>query len=565
MNHRQTETKKTNGKALKHSLALAFGALAFFSGSGNFGNQQALFAAEVNRPEIESVSGDGVVFENYSGPHSVIESIEQILGIGRGLGRTIATRIERSGTAGFAARYQVIHAIDNANPTGLDADILILGRDAQVDHITNLRRIIAGYLESAYSYNAQDAMTIATFVTVYNAVYRSNLTDLGAKYKSVVMENLTADSAGLSMRYLDWPGRTQIIIPVFDIAGGLSAIDTSVISDQSVIASMRGEEGKLIEDRKGLVDIKEREAENAEAKAAVLEQQAVAQQAAADSAQEKAQAAAANLDEKKEEFIDLQEAANAARAAADANPRDRAAQAEARQAEAAATAAEKELAQAQKEADSAEAAADAAQAQADATQAASDAQTQLAEQKLDEAQEERKNISTDQTAVLAASGQAENAIGVFGLKINSSGLSTIIKLNAANSSVMQVSAINVIRDRVMFQSGSNFIAIAGTQGANKAIKLVSIDSQSLEITGESTELIHESSILASDGTAYYAVVNANKKWVLGKFGADLRLTLKSEIEVEPSTPVIFSPNGIIVTKKNGALVILSSGNLGEVK
>ena len=80
------------------------------------------------------------------------------------------------------------------------------------------------------------------------------------KYKKVVTNNLSSEKAGIALSYKDWPGKTQIVIPLNDIKGGLSTVDTSVISDKQVVQSMQGEDDKGVESRKEMVDIKEREA-----------------------------------------------------------------------------------------------------------------------------------------------------------------------------------------------------------------------------------------------------------------------------------------------------------------
>jgi FKBP-type peptidyl-prolyl cis-trans isomerase len=81
------------------------------------------------------------------------------------------------------------------------------------------------------------------------------------------MNNLTADKAGLSTNYEEWAGKSQIVIPLAKIGGGLSTIDTSVISDKKVVESMQEEDDKGVDERKKLVDFKEREAEEATEKA----------------------------------------------------------------------------------------------------------------------------------------------------------------------------------------------------------------------------------------------------------------------------------------------------------
>ena len=147
---------------------------------------------------------------------------------------------------------------------GLDADVFIIGPNAAVDHIRNLRAIISAYLESAYQYSREDSDTLATFITVYNAVYRQNINNFIEKYKESVYSVLDSDIVGLSTDYADWPGNTQIVIPLTGReAGSLSAIDTSVISDQQVVDNIREESDMGVDVRTDMANLKDREADEA--------------------------------------------------------------------------------------------------------------------------------------------------------------------------------------------------------------------------------------------------------------------------------------------------------------
>ena len=223
-------------------------------------------SAQVNEPELKSVS-DTVEFINYVGPHAKIDSLSAIKEIGAGLGRVVARSRNAYITAGERNRYYIVHAVDPNEKGKLDADILYIGRDATVDHIVNVRRIISAYLVAAYNYSERDADTLAVFITVYNAVYRGNISAFQRKYKDIVIRNLTAASCGMSVRYSEWPGNTQIVIPLYNVDGGLSTVDTSTISDKDVVQAMQEDDDKNIDSRKEMVDIKEREADNASAQA----------------------------------------------------------------------------------------------------------------------------------------------------------------------------------------------------------------------------------------------------------------------------------------------------------
>ena len=152
--------------------------------------------AQVNRAELERP--EQVEFINYVGPHARIDTLAQIRAIGYELGILIRNGASRAGATG---RYFVIHSVGGAGEDKLDADIFGLGPDVGVDHIRNLRLIIQGYLEAAYSYSESDAALLSRYITIYNAVYRGDMNYFGSRYKDPVMENISGEKAGLSIRY----------------------------------------------------------------------------------------------------------------------------------------------------------------------------------------------------------------------------------------------------------------------------------------------------------------------------------------------------------------------------
>jgi len=219
-------------------------------------------AQQVDRGELQRNLAP-VTFYNNEGPQARIETREQIRQIGAGLGQSISARQAR---AGVNNRYFVIHSVTAPDGDKLNADIFGLGSNAGVDHIRNLRTIIQGYLQEAYAYSARDAALLAEYITIYNAVYRGNWNYFSGRFKKPVVDNLNRDSAGLAVRYQEWPGKTLMLIPLN--AGGLSSINTSAISDSRVVERLRSEDDRGIPQRQGMVDLKEREAAQARQEAA---------------------------------------------------------------------------------------------------------------------------------------------------------------------------------------------------------------------------------------------------------------------------------------------------------
>ena len=133
-----------------------------------FAGIAATVYAQVDQNELQKDLPQ-VVFINYVGPYAKIDTKEEIRQLGVVLGRQVFTgengyaqtianmtseqkraysyKIE----AGAKGRYFVIHCVSGPESEKIDADIFGLGVDTGVDHVRNLRTIIQGYLQNAYS------------------------------------------------------------------------------------------------------------------------------------------------------------------------------------------------------------------------------------------------------------------------------------------------------------------------------------------------------------------------------------------------------------------------------
>jgi hypothetical protein len=180
--------------------------------------------------ELDSTSGRAYAFESFTGPTAVVETVDDIVGVGKVLARNLAA----SGSRGdYFGKYQVIRAYDPAATSLLSADIIVLAANARVNHIRNVQRIVAGYLEGAFGYSAAQADRLAVLVTYYNAAYRGDIPALSRKYTPQVMANLSADNAGLALKYTEWPGRTRLVIPLARAAGTQAGTTTAPGSTQA--------------------------------------------------------------------------------------------------------------------------------------------------------------------------------------------------------------------------------------------------------------------------------------------------------------------------------------------
>ena len=529
------------------------------------------FAIEVDKPEIDSVKNKTIEFINYTGPHDAVDSADTIRGIGSNLAGAV-----KSGRAGDMNRYSVIHCVDPAVKEGLDADIFIIGKNAGVDHINNVRLIIAGYLKAAYGYSDKDAATLAHFVTIYNAVYRKNMDFFNQKYKQVVTKNLTKEKAGLALRYDEWPGQTQIVIPLTDqkYAGTISSVDTTSISDKKVVEKMREDKGKDLEKRKEMVDLKERESEEATKRAEVAKKEADVKQKEADKQKKEADTKQKAAEKQKKETEQKQKEAKKAeeKAATTGKPEDKKV-AEEKKKEAEKS--QKETEKKTEEAKKAKETADEKQKKADEAKKEVKEEEKMAEKKTEEAQTDRKDIASDTQKIIEekkaekkAEGDAAIASSIpgYGLKVvdDSKMLSELVLLDLKTEEELRTSGINTSRGRNLHMVGKNLMAIAGTKSGNAVIALVLIDAKSLEIVKQSQENIAGESVLIKNGNDYYAVIDNNGKYFIGRYNDKLELQAKSAVEVLPYTPITIGDKGLLVQDSKNNIRLLKLTDLTNI-
>lgn len=465
----------------------------------------ALSAIEVNEGELQATgaTAGAVQFENYGGPHSVIESANAIAEIGASLGRAVAAMPDEYAEIQPTGKYTLIHAVGGAGEGRLDADILVLNATAGVDHIRNLRRIIGGYVQTAYGYDAADADAIATFITVYNAVYRSDIAAFARKYKESVVQLLDARTVGLSTRWQDWAGGTQIVIPLgtFRDDGSLS-VDTSIISDERVREALRKEEGRAVETREQLTALKEREGADAAQKAKEAQREATEKRSAGDKAG----------------------AAEAARTATE----------------------QQELADRKR-----------TEVQAEKSDIERDRQ---ALERLPVA-DERDYI----TVLFSAHGTDDRFTlvtvdGTHGTVVREAAGGQIRR-----DVVYAVHGVTVRgADGEERSFDELYLAVCGENSGKSAVRLCLISSAMQEIVKESTETLSERSPLVLIDGGYYVIIAADGGHYVAVYDKSLQLRHRSEVSVSPTTPLNQTPQGLLVSAADGTPHLLNTTDLRTI-
>jgi hypothetical protein len=482
--------------------------------------------AQVNQPELENLGP--VEFINYEGPHARIETRAQIHSIGYSLGQIVKAGAGRTGAQG---RYFVIHSVSEADGFKLDADIIGLGADVGVDHIRNLRSIIQGYLEAAYEYSDRDAALLAEYITVYNAVYRGDLGYFDSRYKNPVMDNLSAEKAGLALRYDEWPGQTLMLVPLGSGLGGpLSSVDTSSITDTRVTEQLRQEPDMSLDQRRDMVDLREREADQASQQAAIA-REAIRQ--------EEERLARERQQTQEEQQRITQERLQPG---ADQEALDRR---------------EEETQQRIDELDRREENLQEQRQEAERQEA-------FAEQKSAEAQDERQQIAADQQSIINREPPPAQVTGVMGVAILNpdSSLGRLVLLDSSGRIVKQ-SPLNTVNARTVTQINGRIFAVAGTNQGSGAIRLVEINGFTLEMQKQGDDDITPQSLLWTNGQDLYALTGSDGNIDLARFDADLVIQARSSIHVHPFASVFFNDGSILTQQGDGSAALLDPRDLSE--
>ena len=465
-------------------------------------------AVDIVEEELESVSDAQIEFINYEGPHDKIETIVQIKNIGASLAIQPTETEAVKDQSGYAQKYRILHIVAPPEAKGYNADLFIIEENAQVDHIDNVRRILSGYFEATYNMSAQRAAALALFTTYYNAVYRGNMEFFTENYSSPVIDALEPQKVGISRRYSEWAGSTQIVIPLTQLAGQDMPSAESLSTDE-VVEDVRTQEDKGVEERKEIVEMREEELE--EDRRQLEEEKEQELEAAEPTPAEPTEEPP--LEEPSPEAEDEQAAVEAE--GAEDEPEDEIVQRE------------EELAQRERDiAEERESIAEDQQELIEEEQQRED-RTAAVEDEQDVDQEEE----TQATGKPPAEAEAEQAVPVFPFALfrqQGNQLLGRLALLEPNGQIAARSTLNTIRTREPVDFGEMYVAIAGEDNPPRAVRLVGLNQENLELKKQSeTDIYPESPLLIIDNSLYCIIRDSGSHYI-GKFNTQLQLQQQSD-------------------------------------
>lgn len=482
------------------------------------------WAVEIQEQELEKTAGEVVEFFNYEGPHDKIETDAQIRSIGEGLSGAITNGTEGSKVrrASYFDKYRIVHIIAPLDQQGLNADVFIILEQAQVDHIDNIRRILAGYVRDAYGISWERADALAVFITYYNAVYRGDSEYIQSTYNEYVYRELDPEKIGIARRYDEWPGKTQILIPLTELEGAAVPAAETLGGDEQVVEELRKQEDRGIEERKEVVEMREEQLEE--------DQQMLEEEKE-------------ELREKEEELEEIKERPETTPAQIEQKEREIGEQQE--------EIAEKEEALEERKEKIA----------AERERVSEDQQEIIArEEAAREAVEERE---AEQEAPAAAAEPVSRLTNFILIEERQNSPYGTLVLVDGEGDIRRRSRLNTIRNRDIIFQQDRLFTVAGEDNPPRAVRLVALDAESLEIVSESDADVFSGTVLRLIDGELFCVVREGSEYHLGRFNTDLQLEQRSEIEVARFTALSPSGSSIVVQRSDGQIVFLDRQSLEE--
>lgn len=516
-----------------------------------------LFAqdVDVDREELQSQADATIEFENFEGPVEDADTAEQIRGIGVALSRFLSP--EPGSSADYFDRYTIFRGLDPGDPEGLDADVLSINANATVNHIDNVRRIISGYLADAFGYSQADANLIAELTTIYNAVYRGNMEFFDSRYKRIVFNYLSPSRAGISTSYRDWPGATQLVIPLSTGAepGDLDAVSPLQLSDPAVIEDLRQRRDMGIETRKAMIAfiervIEEREEEIAEEREAIEEERQQIEERREEIEEERAEIEA---EEEPEEVTTPEEAAGEEAAPEQEEPAEEAPDVEEEE-----PTPEERIAELEEEEEELE---------------EREAELQQREEELEEEEEEVQELteraqelyeetSEDQEQLIEEQGRQEEAAVaepvLFFLVEADDASGRLVLIDRRNGDLLsEYTGGRLLRGSFPRYQGG-VVGILQGGGETRALLL---DEETLEVVEESEGGIYAGTTVTVAGEELYMVVREEGSWRVGRFNEELALQRSSVVAVNPNTDIVISEGRLLAQDPRGDILLLDAQEL----
>lgn len=470
-------------------------------------------ALDVARDLLDAVKDRDIVFENYVGPHIFYNTRDEIRTIGLDL--SITLELEEDSESSYANKYLIFHRLADPEENLYSGDIFEITELSYIDNIRNIQEILSQYLMSLYGYNEEDSWLLARILLVYNAVYRGDIDYFSKTFSRHVVSLLRPEDSGIGLHYSQWPGRTQIVIPLSNglTEGKRQNIESEVLIDDEVIEKIKESEEEGLELREEIVEYQEKEIDEIQEEIDTIE-------ALVEEKEEIEEKLSDDIPEEPENGEDMVARLNAL---------------------------EEELEKAGGE------------------EKAEELKETL-QKKEDRVTELREDIARDKNRLAGKDEETPGASDLVFLlykkDVDDMEVGEIRSYNKKSGTYYKRSALNSVRGDMMVETKTSVIVAAGGVRGNQGVRLMSVDKVSLDILVTGQNDIYPDGKLINYNKAVYGILQVDSKYYLGKFDENLVLQGQTQFEVRKNTDIIISDYGLCVQSSRNTVVWV---NLSDLK
>lgn len=167
-----------------------------------------LYGQEAPRVAEEIIKGNRIQFINRTNQRALEITVQRQINIGKKLAEDVLKQQEGQ------ENEIIIKRFFDPELEKYGADVFILTEKTNFGHINGVQRVLLGYLQTAFQYNNKQAETLAELLVYYNANLRLNPKNIEESYSKKVLDNIDIKKAGIDRVYRNWPGKTQLLIPL---------------------------------------------------------------------------------------------------------------------------------------------------------------------------------------------------------------------------------------------------------------------------------------------------------------------------------------------------------------
>ncbi|TGM90338.1 P83/100 family protein [Leptospira licerasiae] len=480
-------------------------------------------------------------------------------------------------SAASADGITAIRILPDEKEKKFGADLISIGKDADYGHINSIQRILSGYVKANFGYSEANSDTLATYILYYNAIHRKATDYVKRKYNTEVVKNAQNDKIGISRRYTEWPGKTQIIIPiVFNVLSDDGKdLDTDELEKEVNKDLDKKKEGQ--DDKKKMNDLQNEKAEEEKRKLQDKKEENRKKQEDASNKEREAEREIQELNKdpvkNKQKIVQKQEERKQAQQE----------QQKAKKEEQQLKEKEKEIA---KKEESRKSDSKSSSSSSD-TKSSSSGDSKKSEAKSDdnkskeelkqELKETKKELETVKEEQKKKEDFDKNVVGGKILFLKT------LKYTSDGHYSNELNALDPTKDDVIFKGDFNKICgrtfevidgkalVVGYESDHSAAhKLILIDQETLKPAVWSADSVFWRSPMIIKGEEVYAFEERNGKYYLSRYDKGLKKTAGSEEEISPNSNVTFFGEKIYVTgKEEGSgkteIAVFSKADLKLIK